>query len=674
MTTATPEPAELSPGKLPEIPAPPKRGAVRQLQKALLTAADADERGLSEAAAEAIAYAVADPAETRKYALKHLSYMKVPGGTFTLIRDRLLVNRVITYPVNPRVLDSQRFPAAAAEGDPRRLFWPEHDVVGDPDGYCELLLRGEDRSRVSGVLQDHGGRLRRQNKLDTIPELGVLRPIIVMPMTVRTDADEKDPVIALTSVEGSSRTAWSHFAQGIDPAAPLYGATADPLAAQAVARELAQVAVAPKDTVTPKDLQRVRTLLIPAEIIIGFNPEPESGNSRLEAVVDQLLGLTHIDPPKPWSGEAAEAKIGEKILASLHETGQIDADEHAWLAGMISPEEARVKGLDPWPARRAARLLWLASRDTKDPISKAVADGVRSASFQRRVKRQTKGDAVAALALRAFNPDQAEDDRGIRAAMPRAMRTPIFYVTGKAGNGRWTVTKRDPDELRDAALKEVREGEPGGATLELAALAMWALVTSGHLHRGTAKSSQRGDPRDPEQILEALMGSEQGVRVLHRAVADDLAGIPLRKIDLDTFAPESTVEGGWVPADEDWLRLTVVPRADAQQPEGSAAPDEAATMTPLRRFELRLEAVDGHFARIPTLLGEVEEVTEEDGTPVVKTEGIDDARAQQWVHALLDAMTRVRNHQDVYNKRYGSLAEPEEDDSDLPIDSETETP
>src|SRR5207237_6522227 len=141
------------------------------LGKMLLSriAGNPDERGLSEEAAEVIAAAVADPAETRKYGLRHLSYMRVPGGTFTLIRDRLLVNRVITYPVNPRVLDSQRFPAAAPAGDPQRLFWPERDVVGDPNNHCELLLRGATRSRVSGVLQDHAKRLRQQNKLDTIP-------------------------------------------------------------------------------------------------------------------------------------------------------------------------------------------------------------------------------------------------------------------------------------------------------------------------------------------------------------------------------------------------------------------------------------------------------------------------------------------------------------------------
>lgn len=675
MTATTPEPAELSPGKLPEIPTPPKRGAVTGLRKALLarTSDSTNERGLSEPAAEIIASAVADPAATRTYGLRHLSYMRVPGGTFTLIRDRLLVNRVITYPVNPRVLDSQRFPAAAPEGDTRRLFWPERDVVGNPDGHCELLLRGEDRLRVSGVLQDQAKRLRQQNKLDTIPQIGVLRPIIVMPMQVRTDSDGKEPVLALTSVEGSSRTAWSHFAQNLDPAAPLYGATADPAAAQAVARELADLAISPADTVADKDVQRVRTLLIPAEIIIGFTPDPDTGNPALDAVVDQLLGLTHIDPPKPWSGQATEAKIGEKILASLQDTGHIDADEHAWLAGMLSPDDAREKGLDPWAARRAARLLWLASRAPDDPISEAVAEGVRSASFQRRVRREAKGDSVAALALRAFNPDRVEDDRRVRAALPRAMRTPSFYVSGKAGNGRWTVTKRAPDELRDAALQELADGETGGATLELAALATWGLVANGRLSRGSAKSREGGDPRDPEQILSALMGSERGIRVLHRVAADDLAGMPPRQIDLDTFAPVPTADGSWVPLKERWLRDDVVPRPDAQ-PGPSPAQDEAATMTPLRRLELRLEAVDGHVARLPTLLGELEEITEEDGTAVIAQEGIEDPRADRWIQIFAAAIATVTNHKATRNNRYGSLAEPEDDESDLATESEAAAP
>jgi hypothetical protein len=669
MTATAPEPAELSPGALPEIPVPPKRGAVNGLRKALLArrSADTGEHGLSEEAAEAIASAVADPSETRTYALRHLSYMRVPGGTLTLIRDRLLVNRVITYPVNPRVLDSQRFPAAAPEGDPQRLFWPERDVVGDPDGHCQLLLRGETRSRVSGVLQDHAKRLRQQNKLDTIPQLGVLRPIIVMPMQVRTDGDGKDPVTALTSVEGSSRTAWSHFAQGLDAADPLYGATADPAAAQAVARSLADIATAPASDVTPKEIQRARTLLIPAEIIVGFTPDSTTGKASIAAVVDQLLGLTHIDPPKPWSGQAAEAKIGEKILASLQEKAYIDADEHAWLAGMLSPEDAREKGLDPWPARRAARLLWLASRAPDDPISQAVAEGVRSASFQRRVRREAKGDSVAALALRAFDPASVKDDRKVRAALPRAMRTPAFYVSGKAGNGQWKVTERTPEELRDAALQELADDKTGSATLELAALAIWGLVTSGHLSRGSAKSREGGDPRDPEQILSALMGSERGIRVLHRVAADDLAGIPPRQID-DAFAPVPTADGHWAPLAESWLRDNVVPRPDAQ-PAPSPAQDEAATMTPLKRLDQRLEAVDGHVARLPTLLDELREIVEEDGTPVIDQEGIDDGRAQRWTQIFVDSITTVGNHQTAHNNRYGSVAEHEEDESDLPTES-----
>ena len=61
--------------RLPEIPPPPKRGAVTALRKALVArgSRDPDEHGLSEEAAEAIAVAVADPAQTRTVALGHVS-------------------------------------------------------------------------------------------------------------------------------------------------------------------------------------------------------------------------------------------------------------------------------------------------------------------------------------------------------------------------------------------------------------------------------------------------------------------------------------------------------------------------------------------------------------------------------------------------------------------------
>jgi hypothetical protein len=151
--------------------------------------------------------------------------------------------------------------------------------------------------------------------------------------------------------------------------------------------------------------------------------------------------------------------------------------------------------------------------------------------------------------------------------------------------------------------------------------------------------------------------------------ADDLAGIPLREIDPATFAPVPTVDGGWVPQSERWLRGTVVPRPDAQ-PDAGSGQDEAATMTPIRQLELRLESVDSHVARLPTLLSELEDIVEEDGTPVIAQEGVEDARADNWTQTLVATMTTVRNHRDVYNNRYGSLAEPEEDESDLQTDGE----
>jgi truncated hemoglobin YjbI len=95
-------------------------------------------------------------------------------------------------------------------------------------------------------------------------------------------------------------------------------------------------------------------------------------------------------------------------------------------------------------------------------------------------------------------------------------------------------------------------------------------------------------------------------------------------------------------------------------------------MTPVKQLEQHLEALDGHVARLPKLLGGLEDVVEDSGTPVIAQEGIEDGRAERWTQTFVSAMTVVSNHQRTHNNRYGSLAEPEEDDSDLPIDSETE--
>jgi hypothetical protein len=665
---------DLSPGRLPNIPDPPKRGAVRALQRALVSRTSTDdgsERGLTDDAAEAIALAVADPAETRRYALRHLSYVQVPGGTLTVMRDKLLVNRVITYPVNPRVLDDERFPVAAADTEGSHLFWPERDLVGDPEGHCGLLLRGQTRRRVSAVLQSHGRRLRIQNRrLDTIPKIGVLRPIMAMPMIVRAD-DEPDvePRTVLTSVEGSSRTAWSHHAQGIDAVAPLYGATADPAAAQAVARHLAGVRSLDASSVTERDLEQARTLLIPAEIIIGFTPDRDDQQPNLTAIIDQLLGLTHIDPPAPWTEQATESKIGDKVLAELRANGHVSADEEAWLAGMLSRAEAQARGLDPWLARRSARLLWLLSRDSSGPIGRAVSEGVRRASVQRRVRRETKSNVGAALALRAV--DSGRSSRPVRAALPRAMRMQLFYEDVPDG-GTWAATTRSPDELLDLALLELRDGVAGAAALELCALATWPLVTSVNLARGSAKSRAEGDPRDPETILSGLLRTELGIRVLHRAAVDDLGGIKPREIDTNSYAPVPTADGTWRPMTERWLRWRVLrPEGASDEATRRAEADERETLTAQRRLDLALERLDGHVQRLVTILHELTEIEDDDHLRLIDREGIGDDLANRLTQALVDAMTVIRQHNMTFNNRYGS---PDENDEETEIDDDVDSP
>jgi hypothetical protein len=660
MAATTREPAVFG-NRLPTIPDPPKRGAVRSLQRALLSRTlEPGEIGLSVEAADAIAFAVADPAETRTMELRRPSYSRVPGGTFTVIRDRVLVNRVVTYPVNPRVLESARFPIAEGRQALDRLFWPEHDLTAVPDGHCALLLRGGRRARVASVLEEHANRLKEQNKLESVPEIGVLRPIVLMAMTVTADDESADPRTVLTSVEGSSRTAASHRAQGLRPADPLYGATADPSAAQQIARDLSEVRLLPAAEVSPRDQQRARTLLIPAEIVIGFTPDGSS--EGLLSAVDQLLGLTHIDPPAAWSAQAAESTVGEKVLSTLEDRSLLRAGEHAWLAGMATTEQAHDAGIDTSKARRAARLLWLASRAPASDVGQAVGDGIKRASQTRSARRESRANVAAALALRALDTAATTDHGGIRAAMPRAMRAPLFYETGKGHGGYWKLTGRSPDELRDAALMELEEGDPGPAALELAALAVWPLVIDAGLARGRARRPPKGgDPRDPEQIIGGLTHATTGVRVLHRIVSDALNGIHPRTIDLSTFAPQPTSDGEWTSATNRWLRNVVLPtddtRADDENDDRDSPP-----LTPGYRLETKLSQLDGQVDGVGGVLDEAEAIVGDDGAPTIQREGIDDDRADSLLLKLNAAMFRITNHKTSYNATYGSLAEPDDED------------
>jgi hypothetical protein len=636
-----------------------KQTAVRSLAKALV-----DQYGHAEATADAIAQAVEDPSAVRRQ-LQAPDRTKVFGGSLLMVSARISAFAVVPHVVNGRIIGSTPYPASDADGTGTHTekFWPERDFGSLTKSQGGLLLRGGTRERVVDALETADVEVRAQNPLEeSIRSGGVFVPITVAPMRIVTKDDDHNAVTVLTAPDGSSRLAWCHRILGIAPSDIVYGSLAAPRVARAQLQSAMSVLQRPHEDVSDAELERARAATLPARIIIGFDPDPDSA-ADLVTAIDQYVALLHLEPPTLWTAPARENKIADSVVDALLDAEEISIEQALWFAGMLSPEEATEAGFSEWADERAAEIFHVISADSATSRGKAVSHGIRKLSLKKRARRPPRAAAAASLALRSFSTAHLNRRKVATTALQRTLDLDEIWQHP------WRVTHRDPDELRDAALDELDEKKkPTKSARELAALAAYHLIVHGVLGteesgevRGPGGETRPADKRPPARVLQAMMESPQGIHAMHRVILDGRTGTVPLQIDADGQVAQNVNGDPLGPMTNFWLRSTFRAKPVQTTSSGNATPQ-----TPLQELNAALDEFLRLAEEVPDLIAKVESIAAEDDTRLIDREGMDPARASE-IRAKLDlGLDRASAYAQTWRQRHPrpSAAEPTDVDDD----------
>jgi hypothetical protein len=554
------------------VAAPPRSTSVARLAERL-----EQDLGHSPEAAVAIAEAVEDPKAARDQTVR-LSRVPVRGGTLYTLDVRANATRMIVDPINPRTVGATDYPASAVHSA-RAKYWAPRDLTVDAARRCELRLSGGTRQDVMDALDDAKSVLRVENPMSaSIAANGVFFPLIVMPWIIDTAGDGLPPVAALVARDGSSRLNGAQENVGISPSDPLYGVVSDPRRSRGMVKEISDLIGRRQEEISNEQAARAHSLMVPARIIVGYDPDPGSDVDLLD-VVDELVALIHLDRPTPWSPPSEANKRADIVLAELVEERLLSRRKVESFAGMVDRTEAEQAGLASKPDERAAEILHFFKSGTQTPIGKAISRGIRGLTRAGRVSKEDRASIFAPLMLRGHHWASANLRRSAESTLPRACQMTAFW------DRYWAITGRNPEELRDSALHEIATGSrQGPAALELAALGLFWLTVHGGLGReafGQAANAEK-DNRSPSVVLAAVVGSEHGIHVLYQAVVDGRAGIPPRRVDESgSLAPDGS---GVVPAiSNPWLRDTFRPKLAGPGPKPNTGPSGPTAVEGLQR-------------------------------------------------------------------------------------------
>ncbi|MBB3674364.1 hypothetical protein [Modestobacter versicolor] len=561
-------------GQLPRVP---KAAAVRRLAELLVA-----QYGHSEGAARAVARAVARPEEVRKR-LQLPVEKRVPGGTVLTISTWVWSPALSTFPDNLREAVQRRYPFALA-GQGRGDYTPLPPVHSHEGEATELTLSAGSREAVVASLNNSATFLKNRNNYDSsIGTHGVLRELLVVPVRFEHKDGNRSQWI-LASADGSSRTATAHRLLHISPADVVYGYNDDDHQFRSLLGRVAGAAATPAEDLSEAQRQELRALMMPAEIVIGFRPDPGSNKTLAEAI-RFIVGITHVEPPTQWdTGSKLDAQA-EAVLEDLFHRGRITEEGAGYFAGLMTPDEAEDSDHSRHGDARAAAIVRTLVAPTNRPVSAAA---IRRVTARAKIQWRDIMPVAAELALRGW-PGRADPSAtrvdGVRSALQRMLLSPDI------ARCEWSLTGRSPDALLSASLSETQAEQFGGpAAVELGVLGGWHLVVSGFVQRELKDSPSKAGL---SKVFEELIRSQHGLRLLAdalargrrgqrpRAINEDGVPVDLRhyaqSIGVDPERPYFIDHG-----EDDWVRRTFMVEAS---PEPEEPLDEEKTVPPETQLE-----------------------------------------------------------------------------------------
>jgi len=567
-------------GGLPPRPIvrPPGRAKLNARQR--LAEALAERHLHDEASAMAIARAVVDPTRTR-LALSSPINERVPGGTLHVVHVDVWPAAVTPSPINPRAAGDRRFPAGTS-ADPRhrRLRRPLVSAACDSSGAPILTLAVEDQDHLIDGLQGAMEVLMStaDKLIADLPIQGVMRPVTLVPLRISHENGEPDLTVA-TSPDGSSRTtiAWRHW--GLETAAEVYRNDDRKLGQRIVRVE----ALADKDASLLTDDERalLRLATMPAEVIVGYTPDPGSTTTFAQAV-EAWVAAIHIDPPRPWGTSADRDTKASTVLASFAEQASWGAQYLDYLAGMLTPNEAVAAGFRPDADARAVEILAVLGDDENMRI---LNDGLRRlVGGGRRPRRPERLEPLIELMLRPLRGEATPAEVSVARVILDNLRDMAEW--NRRG---WEPSRLDLQELRAAAGQEFanaaagREdyedaGQVGPFVLELAFMGVFWLARYGGLRRQTHRG-EGYDDREPQHLLREMMASPYGLDIFRRVIEDGRTGRAPKAIRPDgSVATNAT--GSEILVTTEWLKEAFPLRRPSES--GPERPSYSQSVTGVR--------------------------------------------------------------------------------------------
>ncbi|WP_326773023.1 hypothetical protein [Streptomyces sp. NBC_01445] len=622
-----------------DLPALPKKVAVIRAARA------GEESGLPSEFATALAHAAVDPSELR-ILLRRPTRVNIAGGVIEAIDLDLYVPGLVPLPTNNRTMEKRVYPAAGAEGFSGPLTGPR----SAPGETTTLWIEGEDVSHV----QDETERAREfilanNNLRESIAARGIAMPVNVVFFELgHRDGEPSMPLLG--TADGSSRITNAHQVLGLtDPQTHYHF----PTSRNDYRRFIGSISEADPAALRPAARRRLirqrNALITPARVFLRFTPTRQ-GYDYARAV-NAFVGMLHVDPPRPWSQTGKLEAMAEAVLEVLRGADVLDDPVHDYLAGLLTPEQAEDKGL---PVERDEQAAFVLAALLREHHRGLVERGIRDVTAKKSVSTGRRTDVIAELALRptrsvatTLEATDAERQRSerMRAAYLRCARLPRF------GTAEWKVTGRSPEELLEAALAELR-GDPRGShpdpvrwvnRLELAAVAQYHLTAWGGLRR-EAMGNTGADKRGPQQILEAMLRDEQGLRLLAQAIVDGRDGTyPRRVTESGDFQRGVRDEyGNWhedpkgkpMPIEDEWLRYEVY-ATGTTLPRPVTPPNETPRMKATRLKSQIIQYVE----QINLDVDELANVEEAQGGPLLDKEGW--AKPNELLSHLMNAHSQI---------------------------------
>ncbi|MET8577235.1 hypothetical protein [Streptomyces sp. NPDC005012] len=593
---------------LRRIPAVPDPELHKQVRAAL------KKRGMDDRVAGAISTIWTDPGAVLPQ-IANPQRRRVPGAYLLVITGSVYTSRLVPDPFNPRNADQVEFALAQANGAPPATLVP---AIAAGEG--ELSVQVESRAALIEQVDWTVETTRNRNKpVPDIAEQGIMDPPFGVATTVHYDSGEKSNTFVITR-EGTTRVCHCHHHVGVSAEDVLFTLPRNASSMQVHIDEINDLVSKAADEILPVEQAKIRCAVTDFELIIGVVPD-YPGTVDLSQAIKARVAQDHLNTKEPWSDEAKHTTLAEECLISARTAGVISSDAEAdWLAGRITAKEAAEHRIPAFKDDRAAQAIHLFTTSeprihnaVRQPIALVLTNEPTGRS-KRKVTTKTKLPlAVELIARESRGVAQGGELTRFRKMLTEALPEDLQKTA-------WRPTKRSPEQLYLAALKEYEEiKDERPATVELRVRAAYVLARRGAISGPRHDVGPGGDRRSARAVLDALVDSPAGLRHLRQIIEDDRAGLAPRQVD-ENGEPRRDGEGKDMPIDNDYLRAKLAPK------EGNPGPALDAESKVREHYRHAVLATKEALRNLEAQMQNLAGLKDENEVPLIEREGRAHAR------------------------------------------------